>query len=304
MADRRSPASWPDPLLEAALRDLGVEIEMPSVRRVDAAGTMLLGAVADPARLARLRIEREGRRRPAVRWWSPRIGRPARRGLLIAAAALIIVAAVAGAIGLGLPGIRIVPAGSTAPPSGPATSAVSPAASERSAGSTTPGSPVHGGPVGSELFLGTAVPIADLGTAVDFAVRLPSALDLGAPETAWLLDGRLSLVWPAGAALPRLEEPRIGLILAEFRGSVDDGYFQKILEPGTQIIPVTVEGTTGWWISGEPHSLVFVDPNGRPVFDTRRIVGDTLMWARDGMTYRLESALGMDGAVRLAESLR
>jgi hypothetical protein len=40
------------------------------------------------------------------------------------------------------------------------------------------------------------------------------------------------------------------------------------------------------------------------VFDSRRIVGDTLLWARDGITYRLESALGMDAAVRLADTLR
>jgi hypothetical protein len=66
---------------------------------------------------------------------------------------------------------------------------------------------------------------------------------------------------------------------------------------------VTVDGVTGYWISGRPHELVFVNPSGEPVFDSRRIVGDTLIWARDGITYRLESGLGRDGAIQLADSL-
>jgi hypothetical protein len=37
--------------------------------------------------------------------------------------------------------------------------------------------------------------------------------------------------------------------------------------------------------------------------DHHRVVGDTLVWTADGVTFRLESALGMDAAIRLAESL-
>jgi hypothetical protein len=41
-----------------------------------------------------------------------------------------------------------------------------------------------------------------------------------------------------------------------------------------------------------------------PVFDSRRIVGDTLLWARGGVTYRLESGLDRAAAIALAETLR
>jgi hypothetical protein len=49
---------------------------------------------------------------------------------------------------------------------------------------------------------------------------------------------------------------------------------------------------------------VFVGANGQPVFDSRRIVGDTLLWARDGVTYRLESGLDEAAAVALASTFR
>ena len=61
---------------------------------------------------------------------------------------------------------------------------------------------------------------------------------------------------------------------------------------------------TGYWISGAPHELIFVDEAGQPVFDTRRIVGNTLLWARDGVTYRLESGLDRAAAIALAGTLR
>ena len=47
-------------------------------------------------------------------------GRPIRRSLAVAVAVLLVVAAVAGAVGLGVPGIRILFGGPTPSPSGPA----------------------------------------------------------------------------------------------------------------------------------------------------------------------------------------
>jgi len=71
----------------------------------------------------------------------------------------------------------------------------------------------------------------------------------------------------------------------------------------TPVVAVAVGRGTGYWISGAPHEIVFVDPSGMPVFDSRRIVGDTLLWASGGITYRLETALDLATAVTLAESL-
>ena len=133
---------------------------------------------------------------------------------------------------------------------------------------------------------------------------LPHAEGIEAPATAWVLDRRVSLVWPTGPALPATDEPGIGLILGEFQGSLNPGFFEKVIGPGTTVEPVRVGATTGYWISGDPHEIVYVGADGQPVFDSRRIVGDTLLWSVGDVTYRLECGLGRDAAVALAGTLR
>jgi hypothetical protein len=104
--------------------------------------------------------------------------------------------------------------------------------------------------------------------------------------------------------LPADPDYGVGLLLSEFRGHVDDGYYQKTLSSSAQVTPVTVNGHSGYWISGAPHFFYYVDPSGKAVDDTHRIVGDTLIWSDGEVTYRLESQLPMAAAIRLAESLR
>ena len=288
---RRMPIADVD--LEAALRDLAGSLALPA--RGGA-------AVPDPARRARLRIEQgEVGARPSGRWaWlAPSPGRRFGRGLSLALVAVVVVAAIAGAIGLGLPGIRIVPAPSGSTAVGSAT----PAPGASGSPVETSASPTIARPLGVLLDLGNQIAVADAPTAVDFPIRLPTAHDIGSPASAWLLDGRLSLVWPATTALPSTQEPGVGLIVSEFRGSIDSGYFQKVVGPDTKITAVSVDGTTGYWISGAPHEIVFIGTDGEPVFDSRRIVGDTLLWARGDVTYRLESGLDQAAAIALANSL-
>lgn len=289
MAEQRLRAMTDDEL-GAALRALAPAIATPAISTaIDRAG-------ADPARLARRRLEADAAR-PAGRRWS----RPVRRSLLLAAALLLAIAAVAGALGLGLPGIRIFPPG-TGPGPTDLRPTILPTPTGAPASPTV--SPASSGPLGSDLGLGTPVPLGDIGGLVDFPVRLPADPLVGQPSGAWLVDGRVSHVWAARADLPALEEPRLGLVLSQFRGTLDRGYLAKILNPGTTLTPVTVGGQPGWWLSGEPHELFYVGPSGEPVFDSHRFVGDALLWTRDGITYRLESGLGTAATIRLAESLR
>lgn len=288
MAEERLRAMTDDELA-TALRALAATIATPAAPAVD-------GVVLDPARRARLRLEAD-----AARAAGRRLSRPVRRSLLLAAALLLAIAAVAGAIGLGLPGIRIFPAGT-----GPGPTDLRPTILPTPTGAPASPmvSPASSGPLGSDLGLGTPVPLADIGGLVDFSVRLPADPLVGLPAGAWLVEGRVSHVWAARADLPALEEPRLGLVLSQFRGSLDRGYLAKILNPGTTLTPVTVGGQAGWWLSGEPHELVYVGPSGEPVFDSHRFVGDALLWTRDGITYRLESGLGRDVTIRIAESMR
>jgi len=298
MRDQHGGTSIGDVDLEAALRDLAGSLAMPGP---DGTGRGTAGL--DPARRARLRIEQGAvAARPSRRWaWlAPSPGRRFGRGLALALVALVVLAAIAGAIGLGLPGIRIVQAPSGSPVVATATPA--PSASGSPFGSSA--SPTIAGPLGILLDLGNEIAVADASTAVDVPIRLPTAPGVGSPGSAWLQVGRLSLVWPAGVTLPPTREPGVGLILSEFRGSIDSGYFEKIVGPDTKITAVSVDGVTGYWISGAPHEIVYVDVNGFPVFDSRRIVGDTLLWARGDVTYRLESGLDRAAAIALANSLR
>jgi hypothetical protein len=89
----------------------------------------------------------------------------------------------------------------------------------------------------------------------------------------------------------------------QFLGEVDDGYLEKLIDTGTRVEPVTVAGSRGYWISEEPHYLFYVDDRGVNREELRRLVGDVLIWSDGPLTYRLETSLGRDAALRLAESL-
>ena len=98
----RPMARFDDAALEGALRALGSSIDWPT-----AAPTALSGAPAGPdgATRVRVRLNERGPRRagPARSPWGRR---SLRRSVVLALAALLALAIIAGAAGLGLPGIR------------------------------------------------------------------------------------------------------------------------------------------------------------------------------------------------------
>ena len=99
MTDRRM--SLDDHGLEAALRALSSEIDWPTSAPAAADGTPIGPDIA-----TRVRARVASRERRPRRWWTYG-GRPLRRGLVLALLALLALAIVAGAVGLGLPGLRI-----------------------------------------------------------------------------------------------------------------------------------------------------------------------------------------------------
>ena len=56
--------------------------------------------------------------------------------------------------------------------------------------------------------------------------------------------------------------------------------------------------------SGDLHEFMYLDPNGDVVSESRRIVGDSLIWTRGDMTLRMETSLGRAAAIALAETIR
>jgi hypothetical protein len=268
--------------LEAALADLGGALAWPRPAASFAALVRTRIEAAPPAEDSAWRRWR--------RWLSAPSGtRPVRRSLLIAVTLLLIAATVAAAIGLGLPGIRIL--------FGPAPTASAPLPT-RSFGA--------GLPIGSSLGIGVVVTLDEAETVVEFEPRLPTREGIGAPDVTFVAPGgRLTLVWAARPGLPEIAEaPGIGLLVTEFRGTVDTGMFEKQVFEGATVQEVRVGGQVAYWLSNAPHGLVYRDPTGAYVEESRRMVGDALIWRDGDLTLRLETALGLDEAIRIAESVR
>jgi len=222
------------------------------------------------------------------RSWMP--WRPVRRSLVLALAALLVLAAIVGAVGLGLPGLRLILG---EPPASPPPSV---------APSQTP----PPGPLGSTLGLGEQVQLDEVETLTGLPFRLPTDPAIGPPDVVYLDRSRanqVAFVWAESAALPETREPGIGLILMRFDGETNDGYHQKLIGLGVTAEPVSVDGHDGFWISGDAHFFFYVRDDGTTIDDGRRWVGDALAWTDGATTYRIESALGRDRTIAIAESM-
>jgi hypothetical protein len=278
---RRSDAD-----LEAALRVLGEAIAWP------AAGPTA-GEGPDVATVVRQRIESSlGTLAPARSRWA---WRPARRALVVAVIVLLALAAIAGAATLGLPGVRLI--------LGPAP--VSPPPSVEPSGSPSSASPGASAVPGAALGLGQPVALADLDARAGFDIVWPADPAIGPPDAAYIdrtKGDQVALVWATRPDLPATLEPGVGLVLTQFLGVVENGFFTKSIGSGTTVRLVLVDGRQAYWLSGDPHFLFYEGPTGT-VYDERRWVGDTLLWSVGPITYRLETSLGQDAAIRIAESM-
>ena len=225
---------------------------------------------------------------PRSRGWT---WRPARRALVLAVAVVLALAAVAAATGFGLPGLRLI--------FGPPPASISPPPS------LEPSRSPAAGPPGASMDLGRPVALADLDAEAGFAVRWPSDPAIGPPDAAYIDDGKrgqVTLVWASRPGLPDTLEPGVGLLMSSFRGQVDSGTIHKVVSGGATARLVLVNGERGWWVSGDPHFFFYEGPGG-VVTDERRWVGDVLLWSDGPITHRLETSLGQDAAIELAESM-
>ncbi|MBA2299156.1 MAG: hypothetical protein H0W22_00085 [Chloroflexi bacterium] len=279
MTDRsmRPTGGLDDGRLEAALRDLVGAIDWP---------TAAPAGSPDIAVRIRVRLMERPARTGLFGW--PVV--PWRRALVLALTALLALAAIAGAVGLGLPGLQLIlgQPSSSPPPS------------------VEPSRTAPSGPLGSTLRLGEPVGLDEVEALTGNPPRLPSDPAIGPPDSVYLDPSRgnqAAFIWASGRALPATREPGIGLILMRFDGTVDDGFRQKILGDDVTAQPVSVDGGRGFWISGPAHFFFYVGADGTIIDDDRRWVDDALVWSDGATTYRLETSLGRDAAIALAESL-
>jgi hypothetical protein len=166
--------------------------------------------------------------------------------------------------------------------------------------------------IGAPLLLGRPVTLDEAQAAVDFPVRVPTAAGFAAPAEIYLLDqaegAMVSFVYPAAPGLPASDETGVGALLTQFKGEADRGLIEKGLpDDGAQqseLEAVTVDGEPGFWISGAPHGFFFVCYDlGECREERYRLAGNVLLWEQDGVTLRLESALSLEAALAIAESV-
>ena len=157
-------------------------------------------------------------------------------------------------------------------------------------------------PVGADLGLGRPVSLAEARRLAGYPVLVPSLAGFERPSEVWfgpsLPGGQVAFVYPRSDS----RHPRI--LLTQFRAEPGFQYIGKLAAPGTRIEPVTVNGEPGYWLAGEPHAFLFVDPQGRIRDETLRLAGNTLLWQYGALTLRLEGAGTKAEALAIARSLR
>lgn len=163
-------------------------------------------------------------------------------------------------------------------------------------------------PPGDSLQLGRSVILAEARRQAGFPLLVPATAGaLGRPDDVYLDEsvagGAVSLVYRSRPGLPSAGASGVGLLVTQFRASVEEAALRKVVPTGSQVEEVRVSGRRGYWFEGSPHLLFFTDARGRFVEDRSRLAGNTLVWEQGDLTVRLESALSRDEAVRLAEEL-
>jgi hypothetical protein len=156
------------------------------------------------------------------------------------------------------------------------------------------------------LDLGRSVSLAEAGESVDYVVRVPGAL--GEPDEIFLdtavTGGQVALAYEATDELPASPGTELGALLTQFPDAeVAETALKKVTGEGTTYEPVMVAGEPGFWVSGEPHVIAYLEPDGDIRNEAVRLAGNVLLWESEGVTYRLESMLTKPGALAIAESL-
>ena len=161
---------------------------------------------------------------------------------------------------------------------------------------------------GDALQLGRSVTLVEARLRAGFPVLVPATGGaLGQPDAVYLDEslagGAVSLVYRSRPGFPSAGPSDVGVVLTQFRASVEEAALRKVVPAGAQLEQVSVSGHKGYWFEGSPHLLFLVDAQGRFVEDRSRLAGNTLVWEQGGVTVRIESALSRDEAVRLAQEL-
>jgi hypothetical protein len=273
MADARQTLT--DQELEDQLRELGRHVALPSANQL--AQRVRVALLAEGAGAEPRVVRREA-------WW-PRHGR---RSVIVLAACLaliaLVIAVTPGARAtftrlLSIRGVEIthVPPGRTVVPV-----------------------------VGGTLNLGPRTTLAAAQTHVRFPISLPRYQTITRPDEIYLggpLPGQVSLLYRARPGFPRAAGTGVGLLITEFRAGLESVFLKKLVGMGVTVEDVRFPGARGVWLSGSPHFFGYAT-GGNVIVEPLRLAGNTLLWERGPVTYRLEGSVSKETAINIAESMR
>lgn len=133
------------------------------------------------------------------------------------------------------------------------------------------------------------------------ADRLPFPLLLPASEVAGPpVSARIDPGVPSGLIEVRYRDFTLVALASQPGGRPT---VSKEIGPATTVEAVTVDGRPGLWLTGAPHQVSFIDPDGAVVLDSVRRAGDVLIWQHDGVTYRIEGLTSLAAALQVATAL-
>lgn len=150
-----------------------------------------------------------------------------------------------------------------------------------------------------ELDLGEPVTLDEARRRVGYPLVVPPG-ELGRPDAVYVSEAV-----PGGqVAFVYLEGDDVRVLFSEFRAGLEEDFIAKMAGPETVVEAVTVGGEPGWWLAGEPHEFLYLDPEtGDPRAETLRLATNTLLWQRGELTLRLEGDLSRREALRIAEGV-
>jgi hypothetical protein len=148
--------------------------------------------------------------------------------------------------------------------------------------------------------------LAQARARLTFDIALPVRAGLGEPDAVYVRSEQdfesVTLVWRPRPGLPEILDTQVGLILSEYAGAAAP-YFEKYVDARHPPITVTVAGSPGLRFSG-PQEVLIRDHRGIIHDEHPRTSAPTLVWERDGVTYRLEADTGTRRALELAATVR
>jgi hypothetical protein len=135
----------------------------------------------------------------------------------------------------------------------------------------------------------------------------PTPALLGRPQSVHVVTppaiGQIVLVYAPSDLVPQSSVTGVGALVSVMPAHIDEGFFRKTLGSEATVRSIDFEGSSGFWIEGSPHQLLFVVGDGQIQPDSLRLATNTLLWERDGHVYRLEADISLETAMQIASSV-